>query len=391
MTDCVVVAYGRSAIAKAGKGSLRSINPIDFGAEVLKGVLAKVSALDAAQIDDVVLGCAQPEANLGLNPARLIALRAGLPHEVSGHTVNRFCSSGLQAIAHGTAMIRAGMAQIIVAGGIEHMSSPVLSDVPEFHNPWLEQHTDAYISMGQTAENVARHYGISRPEMDELSVQSHARAAAAIQAGYFREHIVPVTGIDAAGVPFEFSIDEGVRPGTNIETLKGLKPAFGSDGLVTAATSSQRSDGAAFVVLMSAERAADLGLHPLARMLGFAVAGVDPALMGIGPIAAVPKVLQQVGVGLEELGVIELNEAFASQAIAVTRTLGLDEEKVNPNGGALALGHPLGATGAVLTAKLLSELARTDQRLGMVTMCVGGGMGAAAIFERLTEGMPGPH
>jgi len=383
MRDCVIVGYGRSAIGKAGKGSLAGVNPVGFAAETLRGVLDRVPGLDLATIDDVIVGCALPEAALGLNPGRNIVLRAGLPHEVPGETVNRFCSSGLQAIADATARIRSGMADVVVAGGVEHMSSPVLSDTAEFRDRWLEEHTAAYLPMGVTGENVARRYGLSRTDLDELAVQSNSRAAAAREAGWFAGQIIPVTGRDAAGEPVRFDMDEGIRPGTNLESLAGLKPAFAEDGLLTAATSSQRSDGAAFAVLMSSDRAAALGLRPLARLLGFAVGGVDPAFMGMGPVAAVPKALAQVGLGVDDLAVIELNEAFASQALAVVRDLGFDPERVNPNGGALAMGHPLGATGAILTAKLLAELERTDQRHGLVTMCVGGGMGAAGVFERI--------
>ena len=383
MQDCVIVGYGRSAIAKAGKGSLAGVHPVDFGAQVLRGVLARVPALDPAAIDDVIVGCALPEATMGLNPARNIVLRAGLPDSVAGQTVNRFCSSGLQAIADATAAIRCGMADVIVAGGVEHMSTPVLSDTAEFRDRWLEDHTAAYLPMGITGENVARTWGIGRDELDALAVTSNARAAAAREQGRFAGQIVPVTGRNQAGEEFEFAVDEGIRPGTNAEALAGLKPVFAEDGVLTAATSSQRSDGAGFVVLASAERAEGLGLRPLGRLLGFAVAGVDPALMGIGPVAAVPKVLAQVGLGLKDLDVIELNEAFASQAIAVVRDLGLDPERVNPNGGALAMGHPLGATGAILTVKLLDELQRRGQRHGLVTMCVGGGMGAAGVYECL--------
>ncbi len=383
MRDCVIVGYGRSAIGKAGKGSLAAVNPVDFAAEVLTGVLGRVPALDPAEIDDVIVGCALPEVLLGLNPARNIVLRAGLPHAVPGQTLNRFCSSGLQAIAEATAQIRAGMADVLVAGGVEHMTSPVLSDTPEYLNPWLVEHTDAYMPMGVTGENVAARYGQTRTQLDELAVQSNARAAAAREAGVFESQIVPVTGRDKEGNEVVFQADEGIRPGTNLDSLACLRPAFAEDGVLTAATSSQRSDGAAFVVLMTAKRAAELGLEPLARLSGFAAAGIDPAYMGMGPIAAVPKVLAQVGLSASDLDLIELNEAFASQALAVVQELGLDWTRVNPNGGALAMGHPLGATGAILTAKLLAELERTDQTRGLVTMCVGGGMGAAGVFERI--------
>ncbi len=383
MRDCVIVGYGRSAIGKAGKGSLAGVHPVDFGAETLRGVLDRVPGLDPAGIDDVILGCALPEAAMGLNPGRNIVLRAGLPEGVPGETVNRFCSSGLQAIADATARIRVGMADVVVAGGVEHMSSPVLSDTADFRNPWLAENTAGYLPMGITGENVARRYGMNRLELDALAVQSNARAAAAREAGRFVDQIVPVTGRNAAGESVVFEVDEGIRPGTNLESLAGLRPAFAEDGLLTAATSSQRSDGAAFAVLMSADRAKALGVQPLARMLGFAVGGIDPAYMGMGPVVAVPKVLDQVGLGVDDVAVIELNEAFASQALAVVRDLGFDPQRVNPNGGALAMGHPLGATGAILTAKLLAELERSDQRYGLVTMCVGGGMGAAGVFERI--------
>lgn len=381
--DCVIVAYGRSAIGKAGKGSLAQANPVDFGAEVLSGVVARVPELDPATIDDVIVGCAIPEATMGLNPARNIVLRAGLPHAVAGQTVNRFCSSGLQTIATGSAMISCEMADVVIAGGVEHMSTPVLSDAETYLNPYLREHTDAYIPMGITAENVARRYDITRQELDQMAVDSHARAATARAAGAFIEQIVPVTGRTADGEPFQFTEDECIRPGTSLETLAKLKPAFLPDGLVTAGTSSPRNDGAGFVVLMSAAQAGMLGARPLARLVGFSVAGVDPAYMGIGPVAAVPKVLARTGLRLDQMDVIELNEAFASQSIAVVRELGLEWAEVNRHGGALALGHPLGATGAVLTCKALSELHARGGRYAMVTMCVGGGMGAAGIFEAL--------
>jgi len=379
----VIVAYGRSAIAKAGKGSLAGVHPVDFSAEVLKAVIERVPALDPAEIDDVMVGCAIPEAGMGLNPARNIVLRAGLPHEVSGSTVNRFCSSGLQTIASASALIQAGMADVIVAGGVEHMSTPVLSDQPQYLDPWLVEHTDAYVSMGDTAENVARRYDQTRTQLDVLAVTSNERAAAARDTGRFDAQIVPVTGCSPDGQQSTLVTDEGIRQGTNLETLATLKPAFRPDGLLTAATSSQRSDGASFVVLMSPVRASQLGVRPLARLVAFAVAGVDPAYMGMGPVVAVPKAMAQTRLAMRDLDVIELNEAFASQALAVVAELGLDSKLVNPNGGALAMGHPLGATGAILTCKALAELERRDQRHALVTMCVGGGMGAAGIFERL--------
>ncbi|MBU4335802.1 MAG: thiolase family protein [Actinobacteria bacterium] len=383
MSDAVIVAYGRSAIARATKGSLAQVHPVDFGAQTIAGVLARLPQLDPAEIDDLIVGCAIPEAGMGLNPARNIVLRAGLPFEIAGQTVNRFCASGLQTIATAAALIEAGMADVLVAGGVEHMSTPVLSDDPAFHNPSLVEHTDAYLSMGLTAENVAERYGVTRQDMDAMAVDSHARASAARDRGDFVGQIVPVTGRDAAGAEMTFEVDECLRPGTSMEGLAGLRPAFTPDGLVTAGTSSPRSDGAAFAVLMSAERAAAIGATPIARVTGFAVAGVDPAYMGIGPVAAVPKLLAHTGLGLDDLDVIELNEAFAAQSIAVMRELGLDWARVNRNGGALAMGHPLGATGALLTCKALAELEATGGRRAMVTMCIGGGMGAAGAFERL--------
>jgi acetyl-CoA acyltransferase len=339
--------------------------------------------VDPATIDDLVLGCAMPEGTMGMNAARNIVLRAGLPDSVSGQTVNRFCSSGLQAIATATALIDAGMADVIVAGGVEHMSSPVLSAAPEYQDPWLREHTDAYIPMGLTAERVARKWGVTRDDMDQMAVDSHARAAAARDRGAFTAQIVPVAAVGEDGATTTFAIDEGVRPSTTKEALAGLVPVFAEDGLVTAGTSSQRSDGAGFAVLTSSRRAQELGATPVARLLGFAVAGVEAQYMGIGPVAAVPKVLARTSLTLADIDVIELNEAFAAQAIAVMRELGLDWSRVNVNGGALAMGHPLGATGAVLVAKALAELEVTGGRLALVTMCIGGGMGAAGVIERL--------
>jgi acetyl-CoA acyltransferase len=382
-SDCVIVGYGRSAIARAVKGSLARVHPVDFAAEVLRGVLERVPTLDPATIDDVLVGCALPEAKLGLNPARNIVLRAGLPDIVPGQTVNRFCSSGLQTLAQGTALVRSGMAEIVVAGGVEHMTSPVLSDTPEYRDEYLDKHTDAYIAMGMTAEHVAERYGVSRAEMDAMAVDSHARAAAARAAGNFASQIVSVRGVRPDGQEFVFNEDECVRPGTSLEALAGLKPVFREGGLVTAGTSSPRSDGAAFAVLMTSARARQLGVTPLARVTGFAVAGVDPKYMGIGPVAAVPKVLAQTSLKLSDIDVVELNEAFAAQAIAVLRELDLDWADVNRQGGALALGHPLGATGTVLACKALTQLAETGGTHALITMCIGGGMGAAGVIERL--------
>lgn len=381
MDKCVIVAYGRSAIAKAGKGSLAKVNPVDFGAEVLKGVLDKVPQIDYKEIDDVIIGCAIPEGKMGLNPARNIVLRAGLPNEVSAQTVNRFCSSGLQTMALGAAMIMSGMQDIIVAGGVESMSCPVLSENPEYLNQWLLDNTDAYIPMGITAENVAEKYDINRERMEQLAVISNKRASEAVEAGDFEEEIIPVKGFDKEGNIITFKRDECYRKGTNAETLATLKPCFKEDGKVTAAIASQRSDGAAFVVMMSEEKAMERGIKPIARFVSFAVEGVDPAYMGIGPIHAVKKVMERTGLSVEQMDVIELNEAFASQALASIDYLGLDINKVNPRGGALALGHPLGATGTILSCKAVNYLKSTGGKYGLITMCIGGGMGAAGIIE----------
>lgn len=384
MEKCVIVAYGRSAVAKAGRGTLTSANPIDFGAEVLKGVVEKVPKLRLEDIEDVIVGCAIPEGKMGLNPARNIALRAGLPLEVSGQTVNRFCASGVQSIAIGASMIMSGLQKIIVAGGVESMSCPVISSDSAFLNQWLLKESDVYMPMGITAENVAERFNISRKQMDQMSVESHRKAAEAVESGVFDEEIIPVTGYDIKGNPVVFERDECYRKGTNMEALSKLKPCFKEDGLVTAATSSQRSDGAAFAVLMSEDKAKELGIKPIATFVSYAVKGVEPAYMGLGPIRAVEEVLKKTGLTLEEIDVIELNEAFASQAIATMDILELDLNKVNPRGGALALGHPLGATGTILLGKAMHYLKDTGGKYGLITMCIGGGMGAACIIE-MTE------
>lgn len=381
MEKCFIVAYGRSAIAKAGRGTLAAANPVDFGAEVLKGVLEKIPALNPNDIDDVIVGCAIPEGRMGLNPARNIVLRAGLPEKVSGQTVNRFCSSGVQSVAIGAAMIMSGLQEVVVAGGVESMSDPVMSSETEYLDSWLLEHTDTYVPMGITAENVAAKYGISREQMEGMAVESNAKAAGSVENGLFDEEIIPVTGYDKDGNPVVFKRDECYRKGTNMETLATLKPCFKEDGLVTAATSSQRSDGAGFVVLMSESKMKELAVKPIAKFISFAVDGLDPALMGLGPIYAVKKVMNKTGLTITDMDVIELNEAFASQAIATIEQLGMDKSKVNPRGGALALGHPLGATGAVLLAKSMNYLKTTGGRYGLVTMCIGGGMGAACIIE----------
>lgn len=381
METCVIVAYGRSAIAKADKGALARRNPVDYGAEVLKGVLAKVPQLNPGEIDDVIVGCAIPEGQMGLNPARNIVIRAGLPDEVSAQTVNRFCSSGLQTIAMGASMIMTGMQEVVVSGGVESMTCPVFSAAPEHLNGWLLEHTEAYVPMGITAENVAQRYQVSRERMEQMAVESHAKAAEAVEGGLFDKEIIPVRGTDPNGDEILFSRDECYRRGTNAEKLATLKPCFTAEGLVTAATSSQRSDGAGFVVLMSETKAKALGLRPIARFVSYAVAGLDPAYMGVGPIHAVKKVMDKAGLTTDQMDVIEINEAFASQALVSIDSLGLSPGKVNPRGGALALGHPLGATGAILACKAMNYLEDTGGRYGLITMCIGGGMGAAGILE----------
>jgi acetyl-CoA acyltransferase len=329
----------------------------------------------AAEIEDVILGCATPEGESGMNVARIAALRAGLPETVCGVTINRFCSSGLQAIAMAAERIRAGMAEVLVAGGTESMSLLPMAMMRIAPNPWLVEHRpEIYINMGLTAENLQRRYGISREEQDAFALASHQKAIAAQESGRFDDELIPVGS---------FRKDEGPRADTSLEALAKLKPAFHAQGTVTAGNSSQTSDGAAAALVMSAGRAAALGLKPRARFVSFAVGGVAPEVMGIGPVAAIPKALRLAGLTLDDIGVIELNEAFAVQALAVIREAGLTPERVNVNGGALALGHPLGCTGAKLTATILREMERGGHRYGMVTMCIGGGQGAAGIFERI--------
>ena len=382
--QAVVVAYGRSAVAKSGKkGALRNMHPVTLGGLTLEGVLAKLPQLEPGQVEDLIVGCAIPERKQGYNMARLVAARAGLPDSVCGMTINRFCSSGLQAIALAAGQIACGVADIIVAGGIESMTAcPVNLDISDTFDPeLLSMREEEYIPMGLTAENVATRYGVSRREMDEMAVESHRRAAAAQDAGLFDEEIVPLPGVDAEGNTIVFDKDQGIRRDTTLEKLAGLKPCFREGGVVTAATSSQTSDAAAFVVLMTREKAEELGVKPIAVLESFAVAGCAPDYMGLGPIYAAPKALKKAGLTVADLDVVELNEAFAAQAIPCIKELGLDPAKTNPNGGAMALGHPQGATGAFLTCKLISQLRRTGGRYGMVTMCIGGGMGAAGIYR----------
>ena len=385
LKNVVVVAYGRSAIARSGKkGALRQTHPVDLGGQVLKGMLEqKLPQLDPALIEDVIVGCAQQDLAQSFNLARLVASAAGLPHSVPGMSVNRFCSSGLQAIAIAAAQIEAGMNDILVAGGVESMTAvPVTySHAPYLCESIVKNDPDQYLSMGMTAENVAARYGVTREEMDALAVESHRKAALAQDAGKFDSEIIPLPGLDENGEPIIFSEDQGIRRGTSMESLSKLLACFKVDGAVTAATSSQTSDGAAFVVLMSESKARELGIQPFAKFISFAVAGCEPGCMGLGPIYAVPKALKLAGLSIDDMDTIELNEAFAAQAIPCMKELGMDPVKVNPNGGAMALGHPLGATGAFLSCKALNELSRTGGKYALVTMCVGGGMGAAGIYE----------
>ncbi|HEX4168494.1 MAG TPA: acetyl-CoA C-acyltransferase [Bryobacteraceae bacterium] len=392
MRDAVIVSAVRTAVGKAPKGQLRTTRPDDLGAAAIKGALERAPQLEAKEIDDVILGCAMPEAEQGMNVARIAALRAGLPVESAAMTVNRFCASGLQSIALAAERIRGGGAEAVIAGGTESMSMVPMGGNKVSINPWLEEnHPGSYTSMGLTAERVARHYGITREEADEFALESHRRALRAQSEGRFEEEIVAVavtnTVPDEKSRPkkteCEFRVDEGPRPDTSFEALAKLKPAFHARGVVTAGNSSQTSDGAAAAVVMSEERAKALGLHPLARFVSFAYAGCQPEEMGVGPVYAIPKALKLAGLKLEQIELIELNEAFAAQSLAVIKVLGFDRQKLNVNGGAIALGHPLGCTGAKLTATLLHELRRRQGRYGMVTMCVGGGMGAAGIFENL--------
>jgi len=379
--EAVIVAYGRTPMARAFKGGFVETHPVEYAAQALKGVLAKAPSLDPSIIEDVLAGCSMPERYVGFNVARLIAQRAGLPDAVPGQTINRFCSSGLQAIATGANAIMAGEMDVVVAGGVELMTGISMGHPEEYQNALLrEQIPGTYLPMGITAENVAARYGITRPEMEAMAVRSHQKAAAAQAAGKFVEEIIPIT-VETENGPVTLTADEGIRPGTTAEALAALEPCFKEDGVVTAATSSQMTDGAGFVVMMSRERAQALGCTPIARFVSYAVGGVAAEVMGIGPVVAIPKVMAKTGLTIDDMDVIELNEAFAAQALACIRDLKLPEEKINPNGGAMALGHPLGATGAVLTCKALSELKRTGGKYALITMCIGGGMGAAGIFE----------
>jgi len=391
MCDVILASSVRTPVGRAFKGMLRATRPDELAAVAIKGALALVPQLDPKEIEDVILGCAMPEAEQGMNVARIASLRAGLPVEISAMTINRFCSSGLQAIAMAAERIMSGGAEVIIAGGTESMSMIPMGGHKISPNPWLVDHyPDAYLSMGLTAERVGHRDGITREQADEFSLRSHQKATAAIQSGKFDDEVVPVpvsfsapNGSKPKRHEIEFKVDEGPRADTSLEALHALKPAFHLKGTVTAGNSSQMSDGAAAAVVMSAERAQALGIKPLARYVSFATAGYKPEEMGLGPVFAIPKALKMAGLKLSDIDVIELNEAFAAQSLAVIKEAGLDPAKVNPNGGAIALGHPLGCTGAKLTASVIRELKRRNGRYGMVTMCVGGGMGAAGIFENL--------
>jgi acetyl-CoA acyltransferase len=391
MRDAVIVAAARTAVGKAPRGTLRETLPTDLAAAVIKAVVERAPGLDPKEVEDVILGCAMPEAEQGLNMARIALLKAGLPVEVPGQTINRFCSSGLQTIALGAQQIQVGAGDVIVAGGVESMSLVPMSGHRFSPDPDMaEVNPDVYLGMGLTAENVAQKYSVSRADQDAFALRSHQRAVRAVADGKFKDEIVPLSvrrvwfeGGERREATSTFDVDEGPRRDTSAQALGNLRPVFAAKGTVTAGNASQTSDGAAAVLLMSREKADALGLTPLGRFVSFAVAGVPPELMGIGPIAAVPKALAQAGLTMADIDLVELNEAFAAQALAVIRGLEIDEEKVNVNGGAIALGHPLGCSGAKLTVQLLHELERRGGRYGLVTMCIGGGMGAAGVFERL--------
>ena len=397
MKEAVIASSVRTAVGKAYKGALHSTRPDDLAALAISGAIHRVPGLDPKEIEDVVLGCAMPEGEQGMNIARIASLRAGLPVECSAITVNRFCSSGLQAIAMAAERIMLGNAEVVIAGGAESMSMVPMGGNKTSPNPWLMDHyPDTYLGMGLTAENLARKYQITRQKADEFSYCSHQKALAAIAAGKFKDEIVPVEvkstivsngdgrGGRAKTTTKVFDTDEGPRADTSMDALARLKPAFHAQGTVTAGNSSQMSDGAAISVVMSADRARALGVKPLARFVAFATAGCAPEEMGVGPVFAIPKALRLAGLKLEQIDVIELNEAFAVQSLSVIQLAGLDPGRVNVNGGAIALGHPLGCTGAKLTATIVRELERRKARYGMVTMCIGGGMGAAGIFERVS-------
>ncbi|RKD24425.1 acetyl-CoA acetyltransferase [Ammoniphilus oxalaticus] len=392
MREAVLVSGVRTAIGRAGRGSLKNTRPEDLGGLVVKEALRRAPGVSAEEIEDVIIGCAMPEGEQGFNLGRIVAARAGFPHSTPGFTINRFCSSGLQSIALAAERIMCGFADTIVAGGVESMSMIPMEGYRPLPNPYLVEHyPELYISMGHTAENVAERYGVSRTEQDAFAVESHRKAAAAIAKGRFKDEITPVeikeTFLDEQEQlqtrQLIFDKDEGVRPQTNMEILASLRPAFKQNGTVTAGNSSQRSDGAAAVVVMERGKAEALGLKPMAIFRSFALGGVEPSVMGIGPVVAIPKALQLAGVSQDQIDLFEINEAFASQCKYVIRHLGIDEQKVNVNGGAIALGHPLGCTGTKLTVSLMYEAQKRASRYGLVSMCIGGGMGAAAVFEFL--------
>ena len=393
MREAVIVAAARTAVGKAKKGVTRSARSDDMAAAVIKAVMDQTEGkLDPNEIDDVAIGCAMPEGSQGLNFARVIALRAGLPVDVPGQTVNRFCSSGLQTIASAAERIIADGADVIIAGGAETMSLVPMSGFKISPNPYMaENEPEVYMSMGHTAEHVADEFNVTREDMDQFAYESHMKAGRAIDGGLFKDEIVPFeieeTFVNEDGelvtITRMLDEDEHLRRDTTVEGLAKLKPVFRTNGRVTAGNSSPLSDGAAAVILMEASKAAQLGLKPLARFVGFGVAGVRPEIMGVGPIAAIPKLLKRTGMSLDDIDLVELNEAFASQSLAVIRHLEMNPEKVNVNGGAIALGHPLGCTGSKLTVQLINEMKRRDSKYGMITMCIGGGMGAAGIFENL--------
>ncbi len=390
--DPVIVAAARTPIGRAKRGSLATVRPEDMAAAVIKELLNRAKPLKPEEIDDVIIGCAFPEGEQGMNMSRLIGFRAGLPVSVPTETINRFCSSGMQSIAHAAQAIMAGWTEVAIAGGVESMTMVPMTGYKFAPTPHLSaNYPEAFTSMGLTAENVAEKFGISREDQDKFALRSHTLAHEAVSSGRFDEELVPleveIVEPGTNGKPktktFTFSRDEGPRPDTSIEALAKLRPVFKDGGTVTAGTSSQMSDGSAGVVIMSKAKADELGLKPLARFIAFAAAGVPPEIMGIGPVEAIPKALKIAGMSQDDIQLIELNEAFAAQGLAVMRELGLKEEITNVNGGAIALGHPLGATGAKLTVQLLYEMKRRDLKIGMVSMCIGGGMGAAGIFENL--------
>jgi acetyl-CoA acyltransferase len=390
--DAVIVAAKRTAVGRAKRGSLVTTRPEDLAAAVLNDLVEITPNVESKDIEDVIIGCAMPEGQQGLNMARRIVMRAGFPVEVPAETVNRFCSSGLQTIAHGAMEILSGMADIVIAGGVESMTLVPMTGFKFAPNPTLAaEFPEVYMGMGLTAEQVAKEYNVSREDQDSFALRSHQRAAAALEKDIFAEEIVSIE-VEIADPgengklktrKFTHKVDEGVRADTTVEALNKLKPVFKEGGTVTAGNSSQINDGAAGVLLMSQEKADELGVKPMARFVSYGVGGVRPEIMGVGPLKAIPKALEKAGLKLEDLDLIELNEAFAAQAVAVIRELGMDENKVNVNGGAIALGHPLGCTGAKLTVQLLHEMKRRGSKYGMVTMCIGGGMGAAGIFENL--------